>query len=177
MKIMNSKNNGYKYVIAFLIFYSLGLYFYCSHKSCSKPVNIERIDTLFQTDTAYIDKTDTFYINKPIPLVVEKVRIDTVYDNSQNPIELVTENKIFNDTICNQNDSIILQSSITGINPTLDYLKADWRKHQEIVTNTVTIEKYIKPRKIRISPAVGFGYGLLNKQTDIFVGIGMVYNF
>lgn len=171
------KNNGYKYVIAFLIFYSLGLYFYCSHKlTSSQPVNIEKTDTIFQADTAYIDKTDTFYINKPIPTIVEKIRIDTVYDNSQTPIELITETKTFNNLICQDEDSVLLESSITGINAQLDYIKADWRKHNKVVTNTITVEKYIKPKKIRITPNAGFGYGLLNKQADFFIGIGVSIN-
>ena len=73
------------------------------------------------------------------------------------------------------NDSIILESSIIGINPQLDYIKADWRRQE--ITNTITVTNYVKKKGLRITPQIGLGYGLLNKQTDVFVGIGLSYNF
>lgn len=167
-------NKGWKWCLLFLLVYTLGLYFYSSYKiSKIEPIEIEKIDTITVCDTAYISTRDTFYLTKPIPELIEVVRIDTVKENTP----LIVENKTYKDTICNEKDSIILQSTIQGVNAMLLSTEVDWRKHTEVITNTITIEKYIKPKKIRITPQLGVGYGLLNKQTDIYLGIGLSYNF
>lgn len=151
----------------------VGLFFYrCENVP---PTYIERTDTLILADTAYIK--DTLVIENPIPKYIEILKVDTFYTENGDTVPLATENKIFNDTLCNQNDSIILESSITCINPTLDYIKADWRRQE--ITNVVEITKYIKekPKKFSISPQLGAGYGIFNKRPDIWIGIGINYNF
>ena len=54
-------------------------------------------------------------------------------------------------------------------------MKADWRK-QEII-KTITITNTVKRKGLMITPQLGVGYGLLNKKTDVFLGIGLSYNF
>lgn len=172
---MTEKNNsGWKWCLLFLIAYTIALYFYSSYKiSQIEPIEIEKIDTLVVSDTIF--KRDTLTITKPIPTYIQTIKTDTVYTEKGDTIQLLTENKIYKDTICYQSDSIILESSIIGINPQLDYIKADWRRQE--ITNTITIEKYVRKKGLRITPQVGLGYGLLNKQTDVFIGIGLSYNF
>ena len=61
--------------------------------------------------------------------------------------------------------------------PSLDSIKLN-TSHQIInTTNTITITKTIKQKQSRwnISPSVGFGYGMINKQTDVYVGLSIGY--
>lgn len=143
----------------------------CNNKT--KTIEINRIDTLYQCDTAYIQlPPEIITINKPVPIYITEVKRDTVRESTV----LITENKIYNDTICKDNDSIIIQNSITGVNPILDYCKVDWRKQDKVITNTITIEKVVKNNKrISIGLQGGYGYGLINKQPDAFIGVGISY--
>jgi len=169
---MNKTNKWYKWVIIFLLGY---IFFLLNLPKGTKPreVIIEKSDTITVRDTVHT--RDTLTITKPIPKYVEVVKRDTVFNEKGDTIQLVTENKIFNDTITCANDSIILESSIIGINPQLDYIKADWRRQE--ITNTITVTNYVRKKGLRITPQIGLGYGLLNKKTDVFVGIGLSYNF
>ena len=63
-----------------------------------------------------------------------------------------------------------------------DYPKLDsinlHTSHRTINTvQTITIEKIKaqKQRKWVITPSVGYGYGILNKQPDVFVGLTIGY--
>ena len=160
-------------IIAILLIPLITLIF---SRTCERvPLEIiERTDTLVISDTVF--QKDTFIIEKPIPKYIEVLKIDTVFNEKGDTIQLVTENKIYNDTLCNQNDSIILQSSIRGINPTLDYIKADWRRQN--ITNTIEITKYIKtkPKRFTFNPQIGVGYGVFNKRPDVFFGVGISVN-
>ena len=162
-----------KWLIGLLV---IGLLFLAPFRCGKVPPEvryIEKTDTITVTDT--INHRDTIRITEPVPKYVEVLKVDTVFNEKGDTIPLVTENKLYNDTLCYQNDSIILESSITGINPKLDYIKADWRK-QEII-KTVTITNYIKRKGFKISPQVGVGYGMINKKPDVFIGVGLSYNF
>ena len=163
-----------KDILLVLLFLSLLTAFFYRRCETIPPTYIERIDTLILSDTIW--QKDTFEIEKPIPKYIEILKTDTVYTPNGDTLQLVTENKIYNDTLCNQNDSIILESSITGINPTLDYIKADWRKQE--ITQYQTITKYIKekPKRFTINPQLGVGYGIFNKRPDVFLGIGVSIN-
>lgn len=161
-----------KWIIIGLIVYIL---FLLNFPRYTKPneIIIEKSDTITVRDTVHT--RDTLTITKPIPKYVEVVKTDTVFNEKGDTIQLVTENKLYNDTITCANDSIILESSITGVNPQLDYIKADWRRQE--ITNTITVTNYVRKKGLRITPQVGIGYGVLNKKTDVFVGIGLSYNF
>ena len=162
-----------KWLIFALLFGLLGAHIYHIIVPKSEIIEIEKVDTIIVNDT--IKHVDTITINKPIPIYSEIVKIDTLYKENGDTVQLFTENKLYKDTLCNQNDSIILESSISGINPRLDWMKADWRK-QEII-KTITITNTVKRKGLMITPQLGVGYGLLNKKTDVFLGIGLSYNF
>ena len=54
-------------------------------------------------------------------------------------------------------------------------MKADWRK-QEII-KTITITNTVKRKGLMITPQLGVGYGLLNKNFDVYGGIGLSIAF
>ena len=132
------------------------------------------------SDTVFNTKVDTFWKDtviektKYIPKKVEIIRTDTITKDTV----LVTERKTYIDTLCNDKDSIILKSSITGINVKIDSLQAEWKKQKEIITNYVEITKYIeKPRKLfSIQPQATVGYDPINRNWGAVVGFGVSIN-
>ena len=170
---MKMKMNKTKWLIFALLFGLLGAHIYHIIVPKSEVIEIEKVDTIIVNDT--IKHVDTITINKPIPIYSEIVKIDTLYKENGDTVQLFTENKLYKDTLCNQNDSIILESSISGINPRLDWMKADWRK-QEII-KTITITNTVKRKGLMITPQLGVGYGLLNKNFDVYGGIGLSIAF
>ena len=143
------------------------------------PPNVNKIDTVYKSDTIW--KHDSIKIIKPIPKYVEKVRIDTVYDENHNPIELITENKKYQDTITTcAGDTMEVMSYISGINVVQDSLKVKLSKRE--ITKTEIITKYITPKKtfldhFKIGVGVGYGIGLNSKQFEPYVGVSLNYNF
>jgi len=163
-----------KWLIFGMIFALIGAHIYSILGKKTETIEIEKTDTIQICDTTYI--TDTLYLDKPTPVYIEKIKTDTVYTKDNEPIELITEHKIYKDTLCKSNDSIILTNYITGINVTLDSSRVDLRK-QEIV-NTIEVTKYIKEKAKRwsIGAGVGYGIGLKNKDLEPFLGITIQYN-
>lgn len=136
----------------------------------SDTVRIERVDTLWHTDT--------FKIKELVPKEVIKVKTDTVFSKDGDTIQLVTENKLYQDTLICDKDTAELQIFTSGIKSNVDSINLNLRKSEIIKTNTVEITKYIeKPKtfwdRIHIQPQVTSGYDLINKQWGITAGIGV----
>jgi hypothetical protein len=138
-----------------------------------------RSETIHTVDTVFTTKIDTLYNDtiiektKYVPKEVVKLRTDTITKDTI----LEFEQKIYEDTLCNDKDSIILKSFISGVSSKLDSTSVAWKKHTEIITNYVEITKYIeKQRKFNFGVGVGYGYGLNNKQFEPFIGIMFSYN-
>lgn len=169
MKVMKDR------IIIALVIYILCLLLFGKCWYGKRAEFIDRNDTIFISDT--ILKVDTMRIVEPIPNIVEVLRIDTVFSKENDTIPLITENKTYIDTLCVQKDTAIVTNTIQGINANLISTEV-LLKRQEI-TNTITIEKIIKekPSKWNLSPMAGFGYGLFNKNADIFLGVGISYTF
>ena len=129
-------------------------------------VVVTRIDTVFDTITV------TKY--KPKPIKEEVLRIDTVYADTL----LTTERSIYCDTIlATPTDTVCVMTEIEGIDARVNYLKAYLKKGTitEHTENTITVVK--KKKGFMIAPTVGVGYGLINRKPDIYLGIGITYQF
>lgn len=81
------------------------------------------------------------------------------------------------------NDTLTYEASISGWSvegdeyPKLDSIKFDLRgfniRDKEVITKTIT-----KPQRgLKLAPAVGVGYGVVNRKPDIWIGVGITYNF
>lgn len=145
------------------------------------PPNVNKTDTVYVSDTIYKDTTLTIFKEKPVVKEVYLTKVDTFYTSEGKDTILKTESKLYQDTLCCKNDSIILKNYISGVNPTLDSIKADWRKQETIITNTVEITKYIEKKRtfldrFSIGIGVGYGIGLNNKQFEPFIGVSFNYN-
>lgn len=61
--------------------------------------------------------------------------------------------------------------------PRLDSIRFDLKgynvKDKEIITKTITKRQ----KGFKVSPVVGVGYGVINRKPDIWIGVGISYNF
>lgn len=152
-------------IATFVIGYMVG-------ETRSEPLEIR--DTVLQTKVDTLYKDTVIEKTKYVPKEVIKLRTDTITKDTI----LTVEQKTYEDTLCNDKDSIILQSFISGINSNLDSTSVKWRKHKEIITNTIEITKYIeKPRKLfSIQPQATVGYDPINRNWGAVVGFGVSIN-
>ena len=140
-----------------------------------QPKVIETRDTTIIRDTVW---KDTTIIEKQIvPKEVIKKKVDTVYTNLGDTLHLVTESKMFDKRFISSQDTCDLQIYTTGIKTSLDSLKWRLKTHRVNTTEVVTITKFAEHKKLRITPQVGMGYGVFNKQCDMYIGLGLSYNF
>ena len=167
-----NKVNLFGLILVILSLFILGGMIYCINK---QPEQVIKRDTVQVVDFKW--KTDTFEVEKLVPKFIEKLKVDTFYTKEGNDTILTTEIKQYKDTLCQDKDTLVLTSYIKGVNPSLDSISAIWKKQEKIITNTITIEKYIeKKKRLYISPQLGVGYGLTNKKVDIFLGVGVGLN-
>lgn len=142
---------------------------------CKKtPQNVIKTDTVTVTDTFW---KDTTIIEKEfVPKEMIKKKVDTLYLENGDTLNLVTEQKKYEKSLVSNKDTADLEIYVTGIETSLDSLKMRLKTHT--VTNTIEITKYVERKKtfkdrFHIEPQVGFGYGLTNKKADIYVGVGL----
>lgn len=140
------------------------------------PGEVVRVDTVTVSDTLYLH--DTFTVNNPVPYLVEKVKTDTVFTPAGDTLQLVTETKKYEESIIQDQDTAVVKAQITGINAELDTVSVMFNRRQ--VTNTIEITKYIEKKRkfherFHFSPNVSAGYGVFNRNLDVYVGFGVAY--
>ena len=161
-----------KWLIFALLFGLLGAHVYniLTGNRKAEVIEIEKTDTVVINDT--ITQRDTIKITKTKQVYREIVKIDTLFKENGDTVKLFTENKQYNDTLWNdQNDSLIIQSNISGINPKLDSISVDWRRHE--IIKTVTITNTVKKKGLHIGPSISTGYDIINKKWGVMAGISL----
>ena len=128
------------------------------------------IDTVIKRDT--IIDVDTF--NVPHTVLVPS-RTDTIY-----------QEKIPKDTVLNtisktydiDNDSVGAHVVISGVNPRIDTMSIWAKKKSYTIDRTITKTIPMKDTKrFKIYPTIGIGYGVFSKKPDMYIGVGLTYNF
>lgn len=176
--IRKMKNNVI-YILAALL---SGMIAFCVMKSCfGTPPNIEKVDTVFTTKTDTIFKDTTIIEKQIVPKIVEKIKVDTLYKENGDTVQLITEAKTFEKRLISDKDTADLKIYTSGINTALDSLKMRLRTHTEVVTNTVEVTKYVEKKKtvwdkISIGLQGGYGYGFQYKGFEPYVGVGVAVN-
>ena len=136
--------------------------------------NVIKTDTVTITDTLW---KDTTIVEKEfVPKEVIKKKVDTIYLENGDTLNLITESKRYERSLVSDKDTCDLKIYTSGINTSLDSLK--WRLKTHSVTNTIEITKIVERKKrfkdrFHIEPQVGVGYGLTSKKVDAFVGVGL----
>ena len=164
------QNNTLPIVCFLLCLLMLGIGYHL--KNSIEPIEIIKTDTITNTDTLWKDTTITK--TKTVLKYVKETARDTLYLKNGKDTVLTTENKTYQDTLCNEGDSVMLQIAISGVKSSLDSIKADWRKSTQVITNTITVEKYLKEnKKIHWGIQGGIGYGFTSKKIEPYVGLGI----
>lgn len=145
--------------------------------NAQKPVSDDFREKLL-IDTVYVDTTDTTpriekeivtkYIKIPVPVPVDSGKVDTFPADS---VELPVVQRTYTD------DSTYT-AYVSGIEvdsfPRLDSVRVRMRtiiKEHE-VERTIT-----KKQPITWGLQFGSGYGIITKQPDIYIGLGLQWNF
>ena len=165
-----------KNVIILIIFCAIifGIFGYFCGRT---PLEVVKSDTVTKTDTFW--KDTTIYEKEFVPKIVIKTKVDTVYDENGDTIELVTESKKYEKSIISGKDTADLKVYVSGINPSLDSLEMRLKTHTEV--NTVEITKYVQKKKtfkdrFHLGLQVGYGLGLKSKEFEPYVGIGLGFD-
>lgn len=165
-----------KYIIVLIIFCAIifGIFGYFCGRT---PVEVAKTDTVTKTDTFW--KDTTIYEKEFVPKIVIKTKVDTVYDENGDTIELVTESKEYEKSLVSGKDTCDLKLYVSGIEPSLDSLEMRLKTHTEV--NTVEITKYLQNKKtfkdrFHLGLQVGYGLGLKSKEFEPFVGLGVSFD-
>lgn len=135
-----------------------------------KNIRHTTTDTVIERDT--IIDVDTF--NVPHTVLVPS-KVDTIY-----------KERIHRDTVLNtisktydiDNDSVGAHVVISGVNPRIDTMSIWAKKTSYTIDRTITKTIPIKDSKrFRIYPTIGVGYGVFSKIPDMYIGVGLTYNF
>ena len=128
------------------------------------------IDTVIDVDT--FTKIDTVKIPHTI-LVPSKT--DTVY---QERIAKDTTLNVTRKTYDIDNDSVGAHVVVSGINPMVDTLSIWSKKTSYSVNKTIIKTIPMKDTKrFKIYPTIGVGYGVFSRKPDMYIGVGLTYNF
>lgn len=138
----------------------------------------DRFNNVRQTTTDTVIKRDTIIdvdtFNVPHTVLVPS-KTDTIY-----------KERIPKDTVLNtisktydiDNDSVGAHVVISGVNPRIDTMSIWAKKTSYTIDRTITKTIPIKDSKrFRIYPSLGVGYGVFSRKPDMFIGIGLTYNF
>ena len=127
----------------------------CNHN----PIEIIKKDTVILHDT--------IYYNNPVPTYITKLKTDTIFISDTVYTVLPIEQKTYSD-----DSTYTLQ--ISGFKANLDYIEVYPR------TTYITQEKvsYIKRKQpfFEFKPSIGMGYGIFNRNVDLFVGASLILN-
>lgn len=128
------------------------------------------VDTVIDVDT--FTRVDTVKFQNTI-LVPSKT--DTVY---QEIISKDTTLQVTRKTYDIDNDSVGAHVVISGVNPRIDTMSIWAKKTSYTIDRTITKTIPIKDTKrFKIYPSLGVGYGVFSRKPDMFIGIGLTYNF
>lgn len=171
-----------------LIFTSIAIcfiilgFFYLDRSGYFDPMKeVIKTDTVFTTKTDTLWKDTTIVENEIAPKIIVKTKIDTLFKENGETVQLITESKRFDKTILSDKDTAYVQVYTSGINTSLDSLKMRFKTHNKVITNTVEITKYIDKKKtffdrFHIGVQAGYGYGFNYKGLEPYVGIGASFD-
>lgn len=132
----------------------------------------QEVKVVSKTDTLTVIKT----VNKPIEVVKWKSKLDTIkIPQVVNIHDTVWTSQIVAsaDTTFKKDSSSV---SVKYFFPPLNYFDVKLNLKEKIITNTITKE-VLKPDsfwdRFGYSIQGGFGYGLINKTFDCYIGVGV----
>lgn len=135
-----------------------------------KNIRHTTTDTIIERDT--ITKVDTF--NVPHTVLVPS-KTDTIY---QEKIKNDTTLQVTRNTYDIDNDSVGAHVVISGVNTRIDTMSIWAKKSTYTIDRTITKTIPIKDtKKFKIYPTIGIGYGVFSRKPDMYIGVGITYDF
>lgn len=152
---------------------------------CSKADSVidnqpTRIDTLIQEriDTIHFTHTVTKY--KPQPTKTDTLYIaDALTQEKAQHIQKTYEvDSAYTDTTCLPSAIVRYQLYVRTDNYDVDSIGLKFDVDYPRITETQTITKTITKKKHwGYGIQTGFGYGIFNRKPDLYIGMGITYNF
>lgn len=148
-----------------------------SHYSHFKPSEGEN-DTIVKVHYDTVYHTVFKVVEKPKVVNKTIIKYDTIFQSKDTSIALPIVRKYHKDTIFfTENDTAIIETTIVGINPSIERINMLLKKRQINQTTEKTIIQYKKQKGFYIAPNIGVGYGVINKKPDLYIGVGIGYKF
>ena len=169
-------------VCTFLLIFTVGVTVYQNRVLNKYKSLFEQVDTTIKRDTIF----KTLVFNDTIPQFIEKTKkvlvTDTLWRSNGDSVKVDLKKKEYTNTLIQEEDTVEYHAYISGYDindegkPTLDSI--NFKHNNRIINTTVIIEKPIPTKKklFYISPQAGIGYGIINKQFDTYVGVGIGIN-
>ena len=143
----------------------------------SQPI---KVDTLFQEriDTIHLTHTVTKYKPQPTKtdtIFIEDTQTQEVVQHIQKTYEV---DSLYKDTTCIPPASVNYHLLVRTDNYDVDSIGLKFNVDYPRITETQTIIKTITKKKHwGYGVQTGFGYGILNRKPDLYIGMGVQYNF
>ena len=143
----------------------------------SQPINV---DTIFQEriDTIHLTHTVTKY--KPQPTRTDTIyRTDTFTNEVAQHIQKTYEvDSLYKDETCIPPASVNYHLLVRTYDNDVDSIGLKFNVDYPRITETQTITKTITKKKHwGYGVQTGFGYGMFNRKPDLYIGLGITYNF
>lgn len=169
------KNDKLHTVLLLIAIILMAISFLCVYNRT--PEVIEKTDTVKTVIHDTITRDTTIYEKQVVPKKIVETKRDTVFTPAGDSLLLITEKKTFEKRFTMGLDTADVEVTTEGINTSLSELKMRLRLHQVNTQEVVEVTKYVEHKKLRVTPQVGMGYGVFNKQCDLYIGLGFSYNF
>ena len=178
--IMMTRNNLYILISVSAIIILSFLLGRCSKSDSAIESQPIKADTVFQQriDTIHLTHTVTKY--KPQPTKTDTIFIaDTITDEVAQHIQKTYEcNSSYTDTTCLPSARVDYCLFIRTDDYDIDSVALKFNVDYPKLTQTQTITKTItKKRHWGYGLQTGFGYGIFNRKPDLYIGMGVTYNF
>lgn len=145
-----------------------------------KDKPIEKVDTT-KVDTILTDKKDTLYLKpkKPYVEIRYKTVTDTLLTEKHDTVLVevpLSVQKYQGDTLSTNGLKVQYRANVIGYRASLDSLMFTVERKDTTIYKEITVTKW-KKKHWNYGLAGGVGYGVINRKPDVFVGIGITYNF
>ena len=139
-----------------------------------------KVDTLFQEriDTIHLTHTVTKYKPQPTKtdtIFIEDTQTQEVVQHIQKTYEV---DSLYKDTTCIPPASVNYHLLVRTYDNDVDSIGLKFNVDYPRITETQTITKTITKKKHwGYGVQTGFGYGIFNRKPDLYIGMGITYNF
>lgn len=154
------------WIIFALLLLSVAANVWLAMRGTQVETTVER-DTIWKDTTIYqpqaaetINTGRVVYVK--VPIQSAQTKRDTIHDSIEIPIPIMQK----------RYDDSLYTAWVSGYEPNLDSIRV--REREIITTITKVVDR--PASRFSIGPSVGLGYGVLNKQCDVFIGVTATWN-